>query len=71
MDAEEAVNVCDEILEVLEDEEFPSAGEDFAVSVGEKVADIKVFAEENGYVTDRQAEALENMLAGARRWLHR
>jgi hypothetical protein len=40
------------------------------VSVSEKAADIARNIEAHNRVTDKQLDALENMLAGLQRWFH-
>lgn len=69
MDAEEAIALCDEILELLP--QLPERAEDFRASVEEKVTGIRATVEEREDVTEAQATALGNMRAGVERWLER
>jgi hypothetical protein len=57
-----ALELCDEIESLAED--IPSAGEGFAASVCERTAAIRETVELTNYATDRQIEALENMIGG-------
>lgn len=50
-------------------EEVPERGEDFAMSVSEKVSDIIASIEDRGYVTEGQQDALDNMEEGVAKWL--
>lgn len=62
----EAIAIAEEIEELAA--ELPEEGEDFGVSVSEKAADIAANIEAHGRVTDRQLDALQNMLSGLERW---
>lgn len=64
---EEAAELCDEILEKLH--ELPDRAEEFKESVEGKVESMKEWILEHEKVTDKQADSLENMMAGAERWL--
>ena len=66
MGQDEAIELCDEILSELD--ELPDRAGDFADSVREKVESIQAFAEERGYITEAQADALLNMQRGVQRW---
>ena len=59
--ATEASELCDDI---------PEAGEDFAVSVQEKLDKIAETIERTEYVTPDQQRAIENMEHGIDRWLN-
>jgi hypothetical protein len=65
--AEEAIEQCNEICELCE--EVPERGEDFAISVYEKVKDIRDTIEKTNHVTDAQQQALDNMQAGVKAWI--
>lgn len=67
--AAEACEQCDRIIELCGD--LPDEAEEFSESVVEKCKSMRDWIEENGRVTDRQQEALDNMEAGANRWLER
>ena len=67
MDWEDALELCEEIEELLD--ELPDRAEEFATSVGEKVADMREWIEDNEHVTPKQLDALENMKAGCENWL--
>ena len=65
---EEAFVLVGEIEELADSIVFE--GEEFAASVLEKSKSIGTSVEQAGWATDRQLEALENMLEGLRRWHH-
>ena len=65
-DVEEALAIAEEIEALAS--ELPEDGEDFGTSVTEKAADIARNIEAHNRVTDKQLDALENMLAGLQRW---
>lgn len=67
-DYDEALRIAEEIEDLAESPDLPSAGVDFAESVSEKAASIAETIEDTGEVTDAQWNALNNMLAGLRRW---
>lgn len=69
MDYEEALGICEQILDLTDD--IPEAGQSFADSVREKTEGIQYWIEENEHCTEAQGSALENMLAGVERWLER
>ena len=50
-------------------EDVPERGEDFALSILEKAADIGCYIDEHNHVTKKQLAALENMLDGLRAWI--
>ncbi len=56
---------CDRIIDAAED--VPDRCTDFALSVIEKVASIKEWAEKRGSVTEKQQQALDNMEEGIER----
>jgi len=64
----EVLSAAEEIQELADD--IPPGGEEFALSVSEKAADIVATIERTGYATAGQLEALENMLDGLQRWFH-
>lgn len=65
--ADEAIEQCDNILELID--ELPERAEDFGMSVGEKVASIKTWIEQNDHVTDAQKQSLDNMQGAVLRWI--
>ena len=67
MDWEEALELCEEIEDLLGD--LPERAEDFAQSVGEKVDSMREWIEENEHVTEKMVDALENMKEGSERWM--
>lgn len=67
MDYEDAIELADEILAMCED--LPERAEDFRDSIETKVKDMREWIEENQYVTERMATALENMHGGVTAWL--
>ena len=69
MEPFEAIELCDEILETLLPD-LPDQASDFAVSVEDKVTDMRDWILERDHVTDRQADALLNMKFGCERWLN-
>ena len=64
---QEAIAVGEELCELLE--ELPEQASDFVESVGEKARAIMATIERSESVTERQRDALENMLAGAEKWM--
>lgn len=67
MTVSDALDLCDEILENLDD--IPVAGEEFADSVREGVESVREWIGTHDAVTDKQATALENWAEGVGRWL--
>ena len=67
MDWEDADELCDEILEDIDD--IPGAGQDFADSVRAKVESIQLTIQDNANATDKQVTALQNIHAGVKKWL--
>ena len=59
---------CDEIMDLLD--ELPERAEDFAAGAGETVHDIAEWIQEHQEVTPKQAAALDNIQAGAERWIN-
>jgi hypothetical protein len=68
-DPQSALDVIEETLDILD--ELPEEAEDFVSSVGEKLENMRNWIEEKDKVTDRMAEAIENMHGGALRWRNR
>jgi len=66
--SEEIESLLDSLDSALEDIEDVEAAEDFRESVQEKCDSMRGQYDERGSLTDRQIEALENMLSGARKW---
>jgi hypothetical protein len=64
---EEADQLCDEILEMID--EIPERGENFGASVMAKVEDIQKTIKETERVTSGQLTALENMKEGVQKWI--
>ena len=64
---QEAEELIEEIMTLLDD--LPEAAEDFADSVKDKTLSIAEFIEERHMVSNAQVLALENILAGIKRWL--
>lgn len=64
---EEALDLCKEIEELLQD--LPDRADDFSRSVGEKIEDMGRWIEENEYVTQNQIDALQNMKSGCEKWI--
>ena len=63
---EEIMEVCNEINE---QHWHKGVAMDFAESVANATLDIGEWIEQNKHLTDRQREALENMKAGAEKWI--
>lgn len=70
-EAKEAIQQCDETIEEIETFDWPSAGEEFAESVREKLIDFAESIEQAGTVTKKQREAIDNMARGVKRWTER
>lgn len=68
-DAMDAVDLCDEILELCED--VPDRSGDFATSVTEKVESIREWICEHDHVTEKQMASLENMKSHIQRSIDR
>jgi hypothetical protein len=64
---EEALDLCDETIELLED--LPEAADEYAMSCLEKVQGIRGTIEHRKTCSEKQVTAVENMKAGAERWL--
>ena len=62
----EAVQLCDKILEDIE--ELPEQAEEFGEGVSEKVNGIKAWVTEQEYVTPKQMDALNNFERGVSKW---
>lgn len=63
---EAALELVDQIEDAAMD--VPERGEDFAASVVDTATSIGNTIEENEHVTDKQMDALENILSGLERW---
>lgn len=48
---------------------LPDQAADFAASVEEKLVDTKCWVEDNEHITDAQATAVDNMIAGIQKWM--
>jgi hypothetical protein len=72
MDGDDAVALCQEILDLIEEIDgekgYNVAWEEFSEGVKETVQSIKSWAEENDYCTEAQVDALNNMKSGVSRW---
>jgi len=66
-EAMDAIDAIEEALGWLGD--LPDAADDFAVSVGDKLASIQDWIEKNDTVTDNQLSAIENMREGIQKWI--
>lgn len=66
--ATEATALAEEIIELADSEDLPSAAIDFAESVAYKARDILAAVESENRATPGQIEALKNMLDGLERW---
>lgn len=72
MTAKEAIELCDEILDMIEDdidEKAYDRGFDFFSSVQEKVKSMKIWIEENDKVTPKMVRSLEGMRDGVAKWI--
>lgn len=68
MNAEEAVDVCTEILEeILPD--LPDRAEDFRESVEERISDVRDWIITRNYVTEAQVEMIENTKEACLKWV--
>ena len=65
---ESALERIAEGKELLEEIEADAAA-DFVASVGEKFDNMAEWIEDKEHVTPAQEEAIENMIAGAEKWL--
>lgn len=68
-DPDAAIVFCEELID--DANAIPERGEDFANSVIEKTESMMEWIDSNSRVTEKMAEALENMRAGVDRWLKR
>lgn len=66
--AENAIDQCDAILENID--ELPERAEEFGESVRQKVESMKMWIEENDYVTEKIQNSLNNMEEAVLRWLN-
>jgi len=62
----EAVELCEEIYEMIDD--LPERAEEFGDSVKAKTLDIHKTIEDREVVTPMQMQALQNMRAGLEKW---
>lgn len=69
MDFEEAIELCNSILEDIPD--LPEIATEFSEGVEETVLGIKGNIERTNMVTAGQEKALGNMRAAVDKWLHR
>ena len=67
MDPDSALQICDELLEDLQD--LPEAAEEFAESVHEKVRDVQEWIEARDFVTHGQEFLLRRLRRGVDKWL--
>ena len=68
-EAQRCIDRCNEGIKMAD--EVPERGEDFAASVAEKLQSISETIESRDYVTEAQDVAIENMIAGLEKWIHR
>lgn len=72
MDADEALELCQEVLELIEEIDFKKAGnpdwDDFSEGVKETAENMQSWIEENDHCTGPQSDALHNMKRGVSRW---
>ena len=68
-DWEAEIERCNELIDLCD--EVPERGEEFASSVQEKAESIAATIEAREHVTERQTQAIDNMMAGVERWLDR
>lgn len=66
---DEAIELCEEILNKLDDMPDTKKAQDFADSVREKTTGILEWILDNDYVTQKQLRSLENMCDGIDAWL--
>lgn len=72
MDADDAIELCDEILGMIEediDEKAYDRGFDFFSSVEEKTKSMKIWIEENEKVTPKMVASLERMRDAVAKWI--
>lgn len=73
MFSDEALELGEEIIEMIDDEVPDSAKDragDFFEDVATRVRDVMETIERTGRVTPKQAEALENWRRGVAKWIH-
>lgn len=68
--ATKATALAEQIIELADSPDLPSAGIDYAESVADKARDILESVESENRATSGQIEALQNMLDGLERWFH-
>lgn len=61
-DGKALIEACDEV---------PEAGQDYAMSVAERLESMMDWAEENDHVTEKMTNALEGWESGISKWLDR
>ena len=66
-DSDAALELVDRIANLVDD--LPERAEEFGEGVMERAQDIGYWISSNQHVTERQMEALQNMLVGMKRWL--
>lgn len=64
---DEALSLAEEINNTADD--VPERGQEFAESVRGRANDIAETVEEKGFATEKQIDALRNMLSGLERWI--
>jgi len=69
-EALDLVDTIDRIIDEDIDGETYSKGEDFFGGVSSRAEDIGATIERTNKVSPAQKQALDNMLAGVRKWLH-
>lgn len=69
MDVSEALELVSRIQEMIEDEISPERVNDFLEDVLEKSASVGETIESSGYVTEKQASALQNWHDAVERFL--
>lgn len=70
MEWTEALDLCEEILDLLDDLPTTDAAIEFGESVKERVTSIQTWIEDNEFVTPKQVEVLENTKSGVAKWIH-
>jgi hypothetical protein len=67
---DQVLALCDEILEMLMEVPDTEAGNNFGLSVEDKVLGIQSFVSRNKRATQGQLDALENMKIAVERWIN-
>ena len=68
-DWESEIERCNSLMDMCN--EVPERGEEYASSVHEKAGSISATIEDNQHVTEKQMEAIDNMMAGVQRCIDR